>query len=85
MDLKVSGEDLSHVDCGGGYRETSAHVHYDNTLPEMRQMQSVVMEALGCKLEALVGEEALNDLADFVVDALLQWREITENEKVRTE
>ena len=85
MDLTVRGEDLSHIDCGGGYRCTSANVHYDDTLPEVRQMQSVIMEALGCKLDATVCEESLNDLADFVLDALLQWKEIEESKKVRTE
>ena len=75
MELRVTGEDLSFVDCGGGYRELCGHVHYDTSLPKIRQEQVVIMETLGLMLAPWpISEEYLNDTADKVQDALRQWR-----------
>jgi len=33
MEIKVHKEDLKDVDCGGGYRDISAEIYVDSTLP----------------------------------------------------
>lgn len=80
MELHVHRDDKCPNNTGGGYRYGDLHIHYDGRLDESEQEQVVIMEALGCKLGMVMDEMRLNDLADFIQDALMQWRDQRQTE-----
>lgn len=51
MEISISKEDLSQVDCGGGLRDTVVRVTIDKTLPLIAQRRAVAYEVLSAYLD----------------------------------
>ena len=72
MQIQISTEDLSNVDCGGGMRRLTCDITVDSTLPLRRQREIVIYEVLGAFLDNELEErhDYLELVADKIVEAL---------------
>lgn len=53
MEIKITKEDLSQVECGGAYREEEAKIIVDSTISPRMQRQAVIFEVLSLLLDPL--------------------------------
>jgi len=73
MEITVQREDLSLIDCGGGYREATLKIFIDDTLSPIKQRQSLIYEVLSAHLDPLECNIALmTELAYITAEALEQ-------------
>lgn len=70
MEISVSKEDLSEVDCGGGYRTVSAKISIDVSKSARLQRHAVVYEVLASYLEPMFARCFVLELADSVCNGL---------------
>jgi len=74
-DIDIVLDDLSHADTGGAYREVTAEITVDCTLPRERQRISLIHEMLGVYLGSVVSREDIEEMAEAIHDGLCQWEE----------
>lgn len=73
MDIKISKEDLSQHDTGGGYRESLTNIVVDSTDSLRHQRRTIIYETLGAILDPFeTNAEYIECLTDAIVDALDQ-------------
>ena len=73
MEIEIKKEDLSHVDCGGAYREAKVYIMVDSTLSKFKQRQSLIYEVLSAHLDPLECNVMLmTELAHILAESLEQ-------------
>jgi len=73
MEIEIRREDLSHVDCGGAYREVKAYIIIDSSLSPFLQRQSLIHEVLSLHLDPLeCSQELITELAHILAESLEQ-------------
>jgi len=69
-EIEVKLEDLSGIDCGGGYRKVRAEIFIDNTLPRVRQIESAIHEILGLYIGNVVETGTITEIAVSLAQAI---------------
>jgi len=73
MEIVLLKEDLSQADTGGAYRDVIAHIVIDETLPRIKQRQSLIAEMLSLYLDPLeFRAEWTDDIAHKIAETLEQ-------------
>jgi len=71
MDIRVVKENLQNTDTGGGFRELSAMVTIDNSVPIRRQREAVIYEILALFFEPTYSREFIEDtVTKALIDGL---------------
>ena len=71
-DVIVRTEDLSKVDCDGGFRRTITEVTIDCTQSWEKQERALIYELLSAMLDAIVSHEKILNITQTLGDALDQ-------------
>ncbi len=72
MEIAVQRDDLSALDCGGGYRLVSAEIFVDSHQSVRQQCQAAIYETLGLMLDNVISHERLQEMTDTLGEVLDQ-------------
>lgn len=76
MEIKITKEDLSQIECGGAYREEEVRIVVDSTISLRLQRQAVIFEVLSVLLDPLeCSGDFITEVTLKLGDALDQLRE----------
>ncbi|MFW9991891.1 MAG: hypothetical protein ACFFD4_07800 [Candidatus Odinarchaeota archaeon] len=71
-DISIERVDLSHVNTGGAYRETSVNIVVDSSRDIREQKISLAHEIMGCYLGAIIDCQTITEMAEHIVDGIDQ-------------